>query len=98
MDTIIPEVQSWRLHQQWLKTKVEKEARPQPDVLLRGRAVMACRRLQEVRAATWNVSSVVRRSGEVVNALHRRKTYFYCAQETRWKCGSAKMFSAIVRR
>ena len=59
----------------------------QPDVLQRGRAVMACRRSKshEVRAATWNVSSMVCRSGEVVDALHRRKIDFCCAQETRWK-------------
>ena len=28
---------------------------------------------QEMKAATWNVSSMVCRFGEVVNALHRRK-------------------------
>ena len=27
---------------------------------------------QDVRTATWNVSSMVSRSGEVVDALHRR--------------------------
>ena len=38
----------------------------QPDVLQRGRAVMACRssKSQEVRAATWNVSSMVYRPGK----------------------------------
>ena len=61
---------------------------------------MACRRSksQEVRAATWNVSSMVRRSGEMVEALHRRKIDSCCAQEERWKGGSAKMFGAIGRR
>ena len=50
---------------------------------------MECRRSksQELRAATWNVSSMVCRSGEVVDAIHRRKIDFCCAQETRWKCG-----------
>ena len=50
----------------------------QPGVLQRGRAGMAHRRSksQDVRTATWNVSSMVSRSGEVVDALHRRKIYF----------------------
>ena len=41
----------------------------QSYVLQRGRAAMACGRSksQEVRAATWNVSSMVCRSREVVN-------------------------------
>ena len=62
-----------------------------PDVLQRGRAAMACQRntLQEVRAATWNVSSMVCQSGEVVDALHRRKIDFCYGQETRWKCENA---------
>ena len=44
-----------------------------PDVLQRGRAVMARQRSksQDVRTATRNVSSMVSRSGEVVDALHR---------------------------
>ena len=37
-------------------------------------------------------------SGEVVDALHRRKIGFFCAQETKWKGGSARMFGAIGRR
>ena len=32
---------------------------------------------QDVRTATWNVSSMVSRSGEVVDALHRRKIDFW---------------------
>ena len=61
---------------------------------------MACRRSksQEVRAATWNVTSTVRGSGVVVKALHRRKIDFCCAQETRWKGGSVKIIGAIGRR
>ena len=50
---------------------------------------------QDVRAATWNVSSMVGRSGEVVDALHRIKIDFCCAQETRWKGESAMMLGAI---
>ena len=48
---------------------------------------MACQRSksQDVRAATWNMSSMVGRSGEVMDALHRRKIDFCCAQEMRWK-------------
>ena len=78
----------------------------QPDVLQRGGAVMACRVLQlggavmacrrskseEVRAATWNVSSMVCRSSEVVDTQHRRKSDFCCAQETRWKCEDARCY------
>ena len=61
---------------------------------------MTCQRSksQDVRTATWNVSSVISRSGEVVDALHRRKMDFCCAQETRWKGGSSRMLGAISRR
>ena len=41
----------------------------QPDVLQRH----IKKNSHEVRAATWNVSSMVCRSGEVVGTLHRRK-------------------------
>ena len=64
----------------------------QPDVLQRGRAGMARQR------STWNVSSMVSRSGEVVDALHRRKIDFCCAQETRWRGESARMLGANGRR
>ena len=37
-------------------------------------------------------------SGEVVDALHRRKIDFCCAQETRWKGESARMLGANGRR
>ena len=72
----------------------------QPDVLQRGRAGMARQRSksQDVRTATWNVSRMVSRSGEVVDALHRRKIDFCCAQETRWKGESARMLGANGRR
>ena len=66
---------------------------------------MACRRIksQEVRAGSpccWNaiVNSMVCRSGEVVDALHRKNIDFCCAQETMWKGGSARMLGAIGRR
>ena len=41
---------------------------------------------------------MVSRSGEVVDALHGRKIDFCCAQETRWKGESARMFGANGRR
>ena len=53
---------------------------------------------QDVRAATWNVISMVGRSGEVVDALRRRKIDIYCVQKTRWKGESARMLGAICRR
>ena len=64
----------------------------QPDVLQRGRAGLARQRSKShgVRTATWNVSSMVSRSGEVVDALHRRKIDFCCAHETRWKGGRVR--------
>ena len=60
----------------------------QPDVLQRGRAGMARQRSksQDVRTA-----HIPKRSGEVVDALHRRKIDFCCAQETRWRGESARM-------
>ena len=50
----------------------------QPDGLQRGRAVLACQRSksQDVRAASWNVSSMLGRSGEVLDDLHGRKIDF----------------------
>ena len=51
-----------------------------------------------MRTATWNVSSIVGRSGEVVDDLHRRKIDLCYAQETRWKGESARMLGAIGRR
>ena len=65
-------------------------------VLQRDRAGMARQRgkSQDVRTATWNVSSMVSRSGEIVDALHRRKIDFCCAQETRWRDESARMLGA----
>ena len=72
----------------------------QPDVLQRGWAGMARQRSKSlnVRTATWNVSRLISRSGEVVDALHRRKIDFCCAQETRWKGESARMLGANGRR
>ena len=72
----------------------------QEDVLQGGRDGMACQRSksQYVRAATWNVCSMICRTGEVVDVLHRRKIDFCCAQETRWKDWSVRMFGAIGRR
>ena len=59
----------------------------QPDVLQRCRAAMACQRGNswDVRAATWNVSSMVCLSGEVVDALHRKKlTYVVLKRRGGW--------------
>ena len=53
---------------------------------------------QDMRMATWNVSSMVSRSGEVVDALQRRKIDFCCAQEARWRGESARMLGANGRR
>ena len=54
---------------------------------------MACRRniSLEVRPPTWNVSTIVRRSGEGAETLYRRKIDLCCAQETKWNDGSAKI-------
>ena len=70
------------------------------NVLQRGRAGMARQRSKshDVRTATWNVSSMVNRSGEVVDALHRRKIDFCCAQETRWKGESVRILGTNGRR
>ena len=70
----------------------------QPDVLQRVRAGMARQisKSQDVKNATWNVSSS--RSGEVVDALHRRNIDFCCAQKTKWKGECARMFCANGRR
>ena len=53
---------------------------------------------QDVRTATWNVSNMVSRSGDVVDGLYRRKIDLCCAQETRWKGESARMLGANGRR
>ena len=50
-----------------------------------------------MRAVTYNVSSMVGRSGEVVDT-NRRKIDLCCAQETRWKGEIARMLGAIGRR
>ena len=55
-------------------------------------------KLRDVRTATCNVSSMVSRTGEVVDALHRRNIDFCCAQEARWKGESARMLGANGRR
>ena len=44
------------------------------------------------------VSSMVSQSGEVVDALHRGKIDFCCAQDTRWKGECARMLGANGRR
>ena len=68
----------------------------QLDVLQQGRAQRS--KSHDVRPATWNVSSMVGRSGEVVDALYRININLCCAEETRWKGESARMLGAIGRR
>ena len=72
---------------------------PINESVQRGRAGMARQRSrsQDVRTDTWNVRSMISRSGEVVDALHRRKIDLCCDQETRWKGESARMPGACVR-
>ena len=57
----------------------------EPDVLQLDGSVMErqINKSLEVRTATWNVSSMVRQSEEVVKYVHRIKVDFCCAQETR---------------
>ena len=55
------------------------------------------RSLKNMRDATWYVSSMVGRSGEVVDCIDRRKIDLWCAQETRWKGRSSRMLGAICR-
>ncbi len=43
------------------------------------------------RVGTWNVGSLSGRSGELVQALERRKLKVCCFQRTRWKGEGAKM-------
>ena len=58
-------------------------AKLKPVVMQRGRAVIACRgsNSHDVRTVTWNVNSMVGRSGDVVLAL-------LCSRDEveRWKC------------
>ena len=58
-----------------------------PDVLRGGQNRRGVVRL---RVATWNIGSMSRRSGEVVDAMVRRGVDMCCVQESRWKGGSAR--------
>lgn len=49
---------------------------------------------QFVRLATWNVGSMSKRYGEIVEVLKKRRVDVCCVQETRWKGGSARWFGA----
>ena len=44
----------------------------------------------KVRISSWNVGTMRGKSNEVVETLARRKVDICCAQETRWKGGSAR--------
>jgi hypothetical protein len=39
----------------------------------------------DVRIASWNVGSLTKRSGEVVDVLRKRRVDVCCMQEARWK-------------
>ena len=43
------------------------------------------------RFGTWNMGSMTGRSGEVADALERRKVKVYCVQETKWKGEGTRM-------
>lgn len=60
-----------------------------PDAPRRGRTE---RDVKEVcmRIATWNIGSMSKRSGEVVDAVLRRRVDVCCLQEVRWRVGSAR--------
>ena len=69
-----------------------------PDALRRGQKWNRVEQEVCVRVATWNIGSMSRRSGEVIEALHRRRVDVCCVQEARWKGGSARMLGATGRR
>ena len=46
-----------------------------------------------IRVASLNVGTMSGRTGEVVETLERRKVDVCCAQETRWRGGSARMIT-----
>ena len=50
------------------------------------------------RVGTWNVDSLTRRSGELVEALAERQTDVACVQETRWRGSGCRFFGAIGKR
>jgi exonuclease III len=50
------------------------------------------------RFGTWNVGSLSRQSGEVVDDLRRRGVDVCAVQETRWKGEAAKFVGAKGRR
>ena len=48
-------------------------------------------KVERMRMATWNVGSMSRRSGEVVEVLVRRRIDFCCVQESRWKGSGTRL-------
>jgi len=50
------------------------------------------------RVGTWNVDSLTRRSGELVEALAERRMDVACVQETRWRGSGCRFFGAIGKR
>ena len=47
--------------------------------------------MKRLRFGTWNVGSLTGRSGEIAEALERRKVKVCCVQETRWKGEGSRM-------
>ena len=50
------------------------------------------------RVDTWNVDSLTRRSGELVEALGERRIDIACVQEIRWRGSSCRYFGATGKR
>ena len=54
--------------------------------------------MQDIAICYTPIEDILSQYGEVVDALHRRKIDFCCAQEMRWKGESARMLGANGRR
>jgi len=50
------------------------------------------------RVGTWNVDSLTGRSGELVEALAKRRIGLACVQETQWRGSSCRYFGATGKR
>jgi len=51
-----------------------------------------------IRFATWNIGTMLGRSAEVVETLHRRKIDVCCVQETRWTGSGARVMGKGMSR
>lgn len=65
-----------------------------PDVVRGGQKV----NLEKVRMASWNVGTMSRRSGEVIEVMVRRNIDFCCVQESRWKGKGTRMLGQTGKR